>query len=651
MAAAPPHAILLFYHYEEVSDVAAEVHWQRQLLTELNVGGRLRVAPAGLNGTLSGLRVNLEQYVAAVTARYANGERIDWKFGSATENQLFDALSVRAVDEVVSLGVPGSMAPLSETGRHVSPREFHELLQQASSASASASTKPVVLLDARNVYESRIGHFKAPNVDTLLPPTRQFTDLPTYLDERLEQLRGRTVLMYCTGGVRCESASAYLRHRLISNDDAPSGADVAMTDVSGVGGGDGGDDDGGGDGGDDAPAAAAGTSHPSAFATTEVVQLDGGIERYMEAFPGGGFFRGVNLVFDRRRTTAPPQRLERDVIGQCWMCRAATDDYAPQRRCFHCRLLLLVCPTCCEAHPQGSPTLTCGECDGCLGAAGGRQGGRRQKEKRQVDRYDDESHQPSQSTRSDPAADQPLAATETAGGTPSVVALPQRSNRRMRRTPADAMRAAGTSAVASPTSITPTNVACATAQPSVEEVAHPASTNRQLTEARDLQAGWKLHDAPIKFEYLDHTADVQIHSWGRSVEEAFEQQVIGVMGLITELESVRVPTAPDASGRSADGVGGAGQREVCVEGHDMHSLLYNFLDEWLFQFNAEAFVCKRVKITRFDRTSWTIASEGLGETFELGRHPQGIEVKAITYSALRVTESSERTDVLVIVDI
>ena len=98
-------------------------------------------------------------------------------------------------------------------------------------------------------------------------------------------------------------------------------------------------------------------------------------------------------------------------------------------------------------------------------------------------------------------------------------------------------------------------------------------------------------------------------------------------------------------------MGGAGQREVCVEAHDMHSLLYNFLDEWLFQFNAEAFVCKRVKITRFDRTSWTIASEGLGETFELGRHPQGIEVKAITYSALRVTESSERTDVLVIVDI
>ena len=52
-----------------------------------------------------------------------------------------------------------------------------------------------------------------------------------------------------------------------------------------------------------------------------------------------------------------------------------------------------------------------------------------------------------------------------------------------------------------------------------------------------------------------------------------------------------------------------------------------------------------------DRDSWTIASEGVGERFELGRHPQGIEVKAITYSALRVTEADGRTDVLVIVDV
>ena len=63
------------------------------------------------------------------------------------------------------------------------------------------------------------------------------------------------------------------------------------------------------------------------------------------------------------------------------------------------------------------------------------------------------------------------------------------------------------------------------------------------------------------------------------------------------------------------------------------------------------FVCRRVAVTGFDRKRWRIASTGCGEAFELGRHPQGIEVKAITYSALRVTESEDRTDVLVIVDV
>ena len=92
-------------------------------------------------------------------------------------------------------------------------------------------------------------------------------------------------------------------------------------------------------------------------------------------------------------------------------------------------------------------------------------------------------------------------------------------------------------------------------------------------------------------------------------------------------------------------------REVVVDGHDLPSLLYNFLDEWLYQFNAEFFVCRRIRVTSLDKQAWRIASVGIGEKFELGRHPQGIEIKAITYSALRVTQSRDRTDILVIVDV
>ena len=112
------------------------------------------------------------------------------------------------------------------------------------------------------------------------------------------------------------------------------------------------------------------------------------------------------------------------------------------------------------------------------------------------------------------------------------------------------------------------------------------------------------------------------------------------MGLITELDTVTA---------RLDDV-----REVIAEGHDMPSLLYNFLDESLYLFNAELFVTKRIRIVGFDREACTIRSLHAGERFQLGRHPQGTEVKAITYSAMRITEDVEehgRTDVLVIVDI
>mmetsp|Transcript_53001 Transcript_53001/g.115655 ORF Transcript_53001/g.115655 Transcript_53001/m.115655 type:complete len:243 (-) Transcript_53001:763-1491(-) len=85
---------------------------------------------------------------------------------------------------------------------------------------------------------------------------------------------------------------------------------------------------------------------------------------------------------------------------------------------------------------------------------------------------------------------------------------------------------------------------------------------------------WLTVDQRVCYEYLDHTADVQLHAWGDSLERAFEQMVLCVMGVLTDLHTVDVD--------------GAQTREVNAEGHDLHSLLYNFLDEWLFQARARA---------------------------------------------------------------
>uniref|UniRef100_A0A7M4E216 Protein archease n=1 Tax=Crocodylus porosus TaxID=8502 RepID=A0A7M4E216_CROPO len=112
-----------------------------------------------------------------------------------------------------------------------------------------------------------------------------------------------------------------------------------------------------------------------------------------------------------------------------------------------------------------------------------------------------------------------------------------------------------------------------------------------------------------KYEYLDHTADVQLHAWGDTLEEAFEQCAMAMFGYITDTETVE----------PLDTV------EVEIEGHDMLSLLYNFLNEWLYKFSADQFFIPReVKVLSIDRMSFKIRSIGWGEEFSLPKHPQSV---------------------------
>ena len=236
-------AILLFYHYGAVA--SDELAWQTEQCERLGLKGRLRIAPKeGLNGTLSGLRAALTEYTALVDAR-VGAARIDWKFGSAEISQCFAELSVREVSEVVSLGVD---VPLAEAGAHLDAADFH--------AALSDGAIDLVVIDARNVYESRIGRFAAPGVETLCPNIRQFSDLPRWIESVLPQIAHKKVLMYCTGGVRCESASAFLRTR--------------------------------------------GDAH------RDVCQLRGGIERYLERYPEGGHWVGRSLSSTRAAPSASP---------------------------------------------------------------------------------------------------------------------------------------------------------------------------------------------------------------------------------------------------------------------------------------------------------------------------------------------------------
>ncbi|XP_015109159.1 protein archease-like [Diachasma alloeum] len=144
--------------------------------------------------------------------------------------------------------------------------------------------------------------------------------------------------------------------------------------------------------------------------------------------------------------------------------------------------------------------------------------------------------------------------------------------------------------------------------------------------------------APIKYEYLDHTADVQIHAWGETMQEAFEQCGVAMFGYMTELDSVEIFMT----------------HNIEAEGDDIQALLYHFLDELLFMFCAEPFlVAKKIKITEFDLQNFKLKATAYGEEFMLGKHPQGAEIKAITYSAMQVLDRPEvpRPEIFVIVDI
>ncbi|XP_072606475.1 protein archease isoform X4 [Vulpes vulpes] len=117
----------------------------------------------------------------------------------------------------------------------------------------------------------------------------------------------------------------------------------------------------------------------------------------------------------------------------------------------------------------------------------------------------------------------------------------------------------------------------------------------------------KYPPAIRKYEYLDHTADVQLHAWGDTLEEAFEQCAMAMFGYMTDTGTVEPLQTV----------------EVETQGDDLQSLLFHFLDEWLYKFSAdEFFIPREVKVLQIDQRNFKLRSIGWGEEFSLSKHPQ-----------------------------
>lgn len=146
----------------------------------------------------------------------------------------------------------------------------------------------------------------------------------------------------------------------------------------------------------------------------------------------------------------------------------------------------------------------------------------------------------------------------------------------------------------------------------------------------------ELELPPCKYEYLDHPADVQLHAWGDNLTECFEQVAVAMYGYMTEIDKVEI----------------LDKQEIEVSSDDMQGLLFQFLDECLFVFSAEPFlIARKVVITEFDKEAFTIKATLYGEEFDLAKHPQGTEVKAITYASMQIYDNPGQHELFVIIDI
>lgn len=124
---------------------------------------------------------------------------------------------------------------------------------------------------------------------------------------------------------------------------------------------------------------------------------------------------------------------------------------------------------------------------------------------------------------------------------------------------------------------------------------------------------------------------------GSDLREAFENVGLCMFNYMTPLTGIAAE--------------GAEHRTFSAEGHDLPSLLYHWLDELLFGFSTDFFVASSLHIVSFDREKWQIKAEARGEIFDRVRHVCGTEIKAITYSAMQINETSGDAEVFVIVDI
>jgi UPF0176 protein len=192
-----PHILAALYKFVELDDIEGLKIKLLEEMQRLEIKGTILLAAEGINGTISGARAELDHFLSFL--------RSDARFSdlSHKESYAFDEpfhrAKVNLKREIVTMGIEG-VDPNKIVGTYVAPREWNELI----------SDPKTILIDTRNDYEYRIGSFRG----AVNPKTEAFREFPSWVEEHHEELSEKPkVAMFCTGGIRCEKATAYLKEK------------------------------------------------------------------------------------------------------------------------------------------------------------------------------------------------------------------------------------------------------------------------------------------------------------------------------------------------------------------------------------------------------------------------------------------------------
>ncbi len=282
---------LSFYKYASIQNPCFFRNHLYELLSDLEVLGRIYVAKEGINAQISVPDARIEALKMALN-EISFLQECRLNMAIEDDGRSFFKLTIKVRDKIVADGLGNDDLDMRKNARHINAREFNKL----------ADTEDIMVIDMRNHYESEVGHFEGavcPNVET-------FRESLPIVEKILDANRDKQIIMYCTGGIRCEKATAYYMQKGYDN----------------------------------------------------LLQLDGGIIEYSRQTKEFGLsnkFIGKNFVFDDRLG----ERISSEIIAKCHQCGSPNDHHV---NCANdaCHLLFIQCNKCREKY-QGCCSAKCQE--------------------------------------------------------------------------------------------------------------------------------------------------------------------------------------------------------------------------------------------------------------------------------------------------